>query len=130
MDFLKTLAGKVATGLIALAVVAGGIAWWQTDPATRHEILSVSGRLSGWAGIVLMVPWAIFWLIGWVARFESNAAGAVLILALTIAEAAVLAWLFHWSLHGSTEWVLYVSANLAAGVYNLLSCDWIAEKME
>src|ERR1700722_12990082 len=130
MEFLKTLVGKGATGLIALAVVAGGIAWWQTDPATRHEILSVSGRLSGWAGIVLMVPWAVFWLIGWVARFESNAAGAVLILALTVVEATVLVWLFHWSLHGPTAWVLFVSANLTAGVYNLLSCDWIAEKME
>ena len=130
MEFLKTLVGKVATGLIALAVVAGGIAWWQTDPATRHEILSVSGRLSGWAGIVLLVPWACFWLVGWVAKFDSNRSAAVLILVLTGIEAGVLAWLFQWAMRGPTEWVLYVSAALTAGVYNLLSCDWIAEKME
>jgi hypothetical protein len=130
MEFLKTMVGKVATGLIALAVVVGGIAWWQTDPATRHEILSVSGRLSGWGLIILTVPWAAFWLVGWVAKFESNAAAGVLILALTAVEAIVLAWLFHWSLPSPTAWVLFVSANLTAGVYNLLSCDWIAEKME
>jgi hypothetical protein len=130
MDFLKTLIGKVATGLVALAVVAGGIAWWQTDPVTRNEILSVSGRLCGWGLTVLMVPWAGFWLIDWVAKFESNGAAAALILALTLAEAVVLAWLFHWSLHTPMAWMLFVSANLTAGVYNLLSCDWIAEKME
>jgi hypothetical protein len=130
MDFLKTLIGKIATGLVALAVVAGGIAWWQTDPATRHDILSVSGRLFGWTLGVLVVPWVAFGLIAWVARFESNAAGAVLILALTLAEAAVLAWLFHWSLPNPTAWVLFISATLTAGVYNLLTCDWIAEKME
>jgi hypothetical protein len=129
-DFLKTLAGKIASGAVALAVVAAGLAWYETDPATKHQILSDSGRILGWLMLVLVVPWAAFALIGWVSRLQSNAAGAVLVLAITIAEAVVLAWMFGWSIPGATERVLYIAAILIAGVYNLFVCDWIAEKIE
>jgi hypothetical protein len=129
MDFLKSLGGKIATGAISLAVVAAGLAWYETDPVTKHQILSVSGRLLGWVMLVLIVPWALFWLIAWVAKMDSNASGAVLVLAITAAQAIVLAWMFGWSIHGATTWVLYVAAILIAGVYNVLSCDWIAEKV-
>ena len=44
-------------------------------------------------------------------------------------EAAVLAWLFDWSIAGATAWVFYAAAVLVAGVYNLLTCDWIAERV-
>jgi uncharacterized membrane protein YbhN (UPF0104 family) len=128
MDFLKSVGGKIATGAISLAVVAAGLAWYETDPETKHQILSVSGRLLGWAMLVLIVPWALFWLIAWVARRDSNPAGAALVLSITAVQAIVLAWMFGWSIHGATTWVLYVAAILIAGVYNVLSCDWIAEK--
>ena len=129
-DFLKSLGGKIATGAISLAVVSAGLAWWQTDPATRQHILTDSGGLLGWLLLVLISPWAAFPVVGWVSRLQSNAAGAVLVIAITIAESVVLAWMFGWSVQGATEWVLYTAAVLIAGVYNLLSCDWIAELTE
>lgn len=130
MDFLKTVGGKIASGLVALAVVAAGISWWQTEPATRQDILSASGRLAGWTLVVLAFPWVSFWLIGWVARMDNNFAGAMLVLTLSALEAVVLAWLFGWSVHGPTASVMYAAGVLAAGVYNLFTCDWIAEKVE
>jgi hypothetical protein len=130
MDFLKSIGGKIATGLVLLAVMVAGISWWQADPATRQAVLSTSGRLIAWTGVVLLLPWAIFWLIGWVARMQSNPAGAVLIVVLTGIESLLLAWLFQWSVHGPTLWTLYVAAVLISGVYNLFTCDWIAEKAE
>jgi FtsH-binding integral membrane protein len=130
MDFLKTIGGKIATGLVSLAVVAAAVSWWQTDPQTRSEILSISGRITGWFFIVLLIPWIGFWLIGWIARRDSNAAGAALVIVLAGIEATVLAWLFNWSIHGSTEWILFAAAVAVAGVYNLFACDWIAEKIE
>jgi hypothetical protein len=128
MDFLKGVAGKVVTGLVALAVVATAISWWQMDESTRATLLRGAGRIFAWLGIVLVVPWASFFLIGRVARLDTNAAGATLVGALTVAEAAVLAWLFEWSVHGAAPWVFFAAATLFAGVYNLFACDWIAEK--
>ena len=36
MEFLKSTAGKIISGLVALAVVAGGISWWRMDEPTRQ----------------------------------------------------------------------------------------------
>jgi FtsH-binding integral membrane protein len=131
MDFLKTVGGKIITGLVALAVVAAGISWWQMEPATRQALLHGTGRIVSWLGIVLVLPWASFFAVGWVARFESNAAGAALILAYTVLEALLLAWLFGWSISsgGATAITFFAAATLLAAVYNLFTCDWIAEKV-
>ena len=129
MEFLKSVGGKVAGGLVALAVIVGAISWWQMEPASRQAILSGAGKLAAWFGIVVLVPWASFFLIGRVAKRESNVTGAALVLGYTAVEAAVLAWLFGWSIAGATSWVFYAAAVLLAGVYNLLACDWIAEKI-
>ena len=128
MDFLKGVAGKVVTGLVALAVIATTISWFQMDEATRETLLRGAGRIFGWLGIVIVVPWASFFLIGRVARLDSNAAGAALVLAYTAVEAAVLTWLFDWSVSGAAPWVFFITATLFAGAYNLFACDWIAEK--
>src|SRR4051794_34310044 len=117
MDFLKGVAGKIVTGLVALAVIATAISWWQMEPDTRATLLRGAGRISAWLGIVLVAPWASFFLIGKVARLDSNAAGAALVGALTVIEAAVLAWLFDWSVRGAAPWVFFAAATLFAGVY-------------
>src|SRR5436853_5150322 len=128
MDFLKTIGGKVVSGLVALAVVAAAISWWQMDASTRQMLLSGAGHLVSWFAVVLIVPWASFFLIGRVGRLESNAAGAGLVLLYTAAEATLLAWLFEWHVRGAAAWVFFAAAVLFAGVYNLFACDWIAEK--
>ena len=129
MDFLKTVGGKVVGGLVALAVVASAISWFQMDPETRTAILAGAGKIAAWFGVMLLVPWASFFLIGRVGRLDSNAAGAALVFGYTAAEAGVLAWLFRGGQWGPTAWVFYAAAVLVAGVYNLLACDWIAEKV-
>ena len=129
MDLLKTVTGKVVAGAVALAVVAGGISWWRMDEATRQMLLSGTGRIVSWLLVVLLVPWATFFVTAWVAKRESNAAGAVLVFAYTVLETLLLAWLFHFSVSGATGWTFVGAAALFAGVYNLLACDWIAEKL-
>jgi hypothetical protein len=129
MDFLKTVTGKVISGVCGLVVVIAGISWWRMDPATKHMLLSGTGKIVSWGGVVLLVPWATFFLIGWVGRRDSNAAGAALVLGYTALEAMMLAWLFDWRLPGPTAWSFFAVGALVAGVYNLLACDWIAEKV-
>jgi FtsH-binding integral membrane protein len=130
MDFLKTVTGKVVGGLVSLAVVAAGISWWRMDEATKHALLTNAGRIASWFGIVLLAPWATFFVVGWVAAFQSNRAGGLLVLAYTLLEALLLGWLFHWSLPSPTAWTFFAVGTLLAAVYNLLACDWLAEKME
>ena len=41
----------------------------------------------------------------------------------------LLLWLFGWKLPGPTAWTFLCVGALFAGVYNLFTCDWIAEKI-
>jgi FtsH-binding integral membrane protein len=129
IEFLKTLTGKIVSGAVALAVIAAAISWWTMDPATRHMLLSGTGRIVAWLLAVLLIPWIAFALIGWVGRMDSNLAGGVLVSAITLLEAMVLLWLFGWSLPGAAAWTFAIVGVLFAGVYNLFACDWIAEKI-
>ena len=129
MDLLKTVTGKVVAGAVTLAVVAAGISWWQMDPAMRQMLLSGTGKIISWLGVMLLLPWATFFVTTWVAKLESNAAGAGLVAAYTLLEAVLLAKLFNWEIHGATAWTFVVAGTLLAGVYNLLVCDWLAERL-
>ncbi len=129
MDFLKSIGGKIVSGLVTVAVLAIVISWWQMEPATRRMLLTGTGHIVSWTLVVGVVPWATFFMIGWVGRLESNAAGAGLVLAYTILEAVLLGWLFHWEIQGATALVFFGAATLLAGAYNLFACDWIAEKV-
>jgi hypothetical protein len=129
MDFLKTIAGKVLMGLVALGVVIGGISWWQMDPASRSAVLTGTGRMASWLGIVLVIPWATFFIIGRIARFESNLAGGLLVFTYTALEFVLLLWLMDWSVRGAGRWTFVGFGGLLAAVYNLFACDWIAEKV-
>lgn len=129
MDFLKSTAGKVISGLVALAVVAAAISWWRMDPGTRQMILGGTGKIAAWLGVVLLLPWATFFVISLVARQNSNLAGAVLVGVYTLLEVILLVWLFNWSLPSATAWTFVALGALLAAVYNLFTCDWIAEKV-
>jgi hypothetical protein len=130
MDFLKTVTGKVVSGLVALAVIVCAVSWYRMDPQTKQMLISGTGKIFSWLGIVLVVPWLSFALIGWVGRLQSNAAGAGLIVCLTGLEMVLLGWLFNWSIAGHTAWTFLILGGLVAAIYNLLTCDWIAEKVE
>src|SRR5207244_4074045 len=93
MDFLKTTAGRIISGIVALAVIAGGVSWWRMDESKRDFILGGAGRILGWIVIVCLVPWASFALIARVSKFNSNLAGGVLVAAYTALELLVLGWM-------------------------------------
>jgi hypothetical protein len=130
MELLKTVMAKIVGGACALAVIVGGISWWRMDGETRSMILGGAGRITGWLAIVMLFPFAAFFIIARVARIESNFAAGLLVLVITALEVVLLAWLFNWNIRGAPAWTFLVAAALLAGVYNLLACDWIAEKLE
>jgi hypothetical protein len=130
MDFLKGITGKIVTGLIALGVIAGGVSWFQMDASTRQMLLNGTGKILAWFLIVVILPWASFFVIGRVAKLESNLAGAILVGTYTLIELVVLGWLFHWTIPGATAWTFFAVGGLFAAAYNLFACDWIAERLE
>lgn len=129
MNFLKSITGRIVSGLVALAVIAAAISWWRMDESTHQMIWSGTGRILLWLGVVLAWPWASFSIITRVGRTESNAAGGVLVAAYSLLEVLLLAWLFHWHIGGSAGWTFLILGGLVCGVYNLLTCDWIADKL-
>lgn len=129
MEFLKSISGRIVTGLVALGVVAAAISWWQMDESTRQTLVAGTGRILAWFGVMLAWPWVSFAIIARVAKLESNFAGGVMVAAYTLAEVVLLAWLFHWHLPNATAWTFLVLGGLVSGVYNILVCDWIAEKV-
>src|SRR5689334_15120808 len=116
MDFLKTVTGKVVSGIVGLVVVAAGISWWRMDPDTRAMLLGGTGKIVSWLGIVILIPWATFFVVGWVGRMRSNAAGGALVFVYTLLEVLLLLWLFGWSLPGPTAWTFFAVGALVAGV--------------
>jgi len=129
MEFLKSISGRIVTGLVALGVIAAAISWWQMDESTRQTLVAGTGRILAWFGVMLAWPWVSFAIIARVAKMESNLAGGVLVGAYTIAEVVLLAWLFHWHMPNATAWTFLLLGGLVSGVYNILVCDWIAEKV-
>lgn len=130
MEFLKSIGGKIVTGVVALGVIAAAVAFWQSTPEQRSAFFGSAFRIVGWFVLVFALPWAAFMLIGYVAKLKSNAAGAALVFSLSLFEIILLAWLFKFDISGSVEWILLAAAGLIAAVYNVLTCDWIAEKLE
>lgn len=129
MNFLKSITGRIVSGLVALAVIAAAISWWRMDEATHQMIWTGTGRILLWLGVMLAWPWASFALIARVAKTQSNTAGGLLVAVYSLLEVLLLAWLFHWHISGSAGWTFLVLGGLVCGVYNLLICDWIAEKL-
>lgn len=130
VDWLKAIVGKVVIGAIALAVVAGAISWWSLNGDERSQIVDSVGRITAWTALVVAVPWAGVLLIVRVSKVGSNAAGVGLVAGMTLSEMALLGWLLHWHVAGAAAWTGMLVGGLLAAAYNLLACDWIAEKME
>jgi len=129
MEFFKSITGKIVTGLVGLAVVAGGISWWSATPETKEMLISGSGKIIAWFGIVLVLPWVTFFFTQLAAKRDTNIAGAVLVMCYTIPELLLLAWLFKWHVPNVTAWVFLILGGLVAAAYNLFTCDWLAEKV-
>ena len=129
MDVLKGIGGKVVGGVVILGVVVAGIAFYQAGPEGRAAFFDASGKIMGWLLIVVLAPWALFWLVVKVARRETNASAAALVAAITAAELLGLWWMFNFGIGGPITITFFVVGALLAAVYNLLVCDWIADKL-
>lgn len=129
------MAGRIIGSLVASALLGGGFLAWQAGPQGRSEILASIGtgfhftaKVIGWFLLVGVLPWATYFMSTWVAHFRRNAAGAALVAGYTAVETGLLYWMFDGAVQSATAWVFFIAAVLIALLYNVLICDWIAER--
>lgn len=120
--------GKVLT---AILIVTGGagLLYFYKHPEQWDALWSIIGRVATWAGIVMVVPWVCFWATHWAVRRDSNAAGVAVMtayLAVDVTAALLLAGVHG---HGVFAWTVFAFGFLAAAVYNLVVCDYQAERL-
>ena len=130
MEFLKTIGGKIVTGLVALAVIAGADLVVRNGPGHAASDCCRDWPYSwlAWSGDRAAVGDVLpHWARG---ADGKQLAGALLVFGYTLIEAVLLAWLFSWSFTARPRYRSSVPAVLIAGAYNLFACDWIAEKVE
>jgi hypothetical protein len=120
---------RVAAGVVTVGLLGGGFAWYQLNPDGFHAALGSAGRALAWLALVGVAPFATFFLTAKAAKMDSNAAGAALVAGYTLVEAVLLLWLFGWSVSGAFQWTLFLLGVLTSVAYNLLVCDWLAEKV-
>jgi len=115
-------------GWIALALLlAAGWAIYQMPGATKAAIWSGLWRTVVWFGVAAAIPWSGRLFMRRVLEIGSNWAGLALLAALTAADlVAALVLMTGWPT-GGWAWAAALLALAAAGTYNYLVTEYLAE---
>ncbi len=121
--------GKVLTAILVVAV-GGSVIWFYNHPEQLENIWEVLKSVLVWLGLVLVLPWAGFFVTAWVVKKESNLAAGLLLAGLTAVDALFAFYLSGWSIEGALTWMVVLLGLLTAAVYNFLVCDFQAARLE
>lgn len=125
----KYVGGKVLAALLGVGAVLS-IIWFWNHPEQLQAIWAVLKGVLVWLGLVIVLPWAAFFVTGWVVKRESNLAAGVLLGALTAIDALFAFYLAGWQVEGALTWMVLLLGFLSAGAYNFLVCDFQAARFE
>jgi hypothetical protein len=128
MEFAKKVALFIVAGVVLFGVIAASAAWFTTAPADRSAAIAAAGRVAGALGIGLLLPWLTYFFSTAAARRDSNAVGVALVAGYSLIDALLLAWAMRFTFSSATATVLCVFGVLLLATYNLLTCDWLAER--
>jgi len=122
--------GKVITAILVVSG-AGAVIWFWRHPEHLETIWATIKYVLVWLGLVLVLPWATFFVTPWVVSKESNLAAYLMLGSYTLADAIVAFCLLGGVRgHGSFTWVVLFVGFLAAGVYNVMVCEYQASRLE
>ena len=120
----KFVGGKLVTAILVVGV-AGGVIWFWKHPEDLRSIWDTAKSAMAWLGLVLVLPWALFFTIPLTRKFDNNLAPAVMLLSYLAIDAVAALWLAEWSIQGSLNWIVVIFGLLAAGIYNFLVAQTI-----
>jgi hypothetical protein len=84
-----------------------------------------------WLGVVLILPWATFFVTPWIVSKESNLAAGLMLAGYVLADAVVAFCLIgRISGLGSLTWMVLFLGFLSAAVYTLKVCEYQASRLE
>lgn len=125
----KYIGAKVLVTTCVLGSVLAGIWFWR-HPDDLRALWSVIRLTLAWLGFVTVLPWALFFLPPMVVKKESNALSGGMLIGYLLLDVLVAFWLAGWHVGSTLAWVVLIAGFLAAGVYNLVVCEYIAERTE
>lgn len=125
----KYVGGKVLTAILVVATGCGVIWFWK-HPEHIESLWEATKASLVWIGFVLVLPWATFFAVPLVRKFDSNAAAAVMLAAYAALDALVAFYLAEWHVEGALTWAVILLGLLAASVYNYLVAQTIDDRME
>ncbi len=121
--------GKVVTAILVVAS-AGAVIWFWKHPEHLQTIWLTIKYVLVWLGFVLVLPWAMFFVMPWVVSKDSNAAAGAMLLGYVLADAVVALYLAGGVRgHDALTWMVLLLGFLSAGVYNFLVCDFQADRL-
>ena len=126
----KYVGGRVLTAVLAVSVFGAGLWFWK-HPEHLELIWRIIKYVLVWLGVVLVLPWATFFVTTWVVAKESNAAAGVMLFGYVVADAALALYLLGGVAgHDALTWMVLFLGFLSAGVYNFLVCEYLAARQE
>ncbi len=124
------IGGKVITAILVVSGGLAGIYFWN-NPDDLVSIWNAVKWAAVWIGIVLVLPWATFFVTPWVVSRDSNAAAALMLAGYSLVDVLVAVYLMGGvSGHGTLAWAVVLLGFLSAGVYNFKVCEYQAERAE
>ena len=63
-------------------------------------------------------------------KAESNLVSALALVGYLLVDVLLALWLAEWSVSGTLAWAVMVLGFLCAGVYNLVVCEFLADRAE
>ena len=125
----KYVGGKVLTAILVVLVFGCGLWAWK-HPDELRTIGNVLKYVAIWLGIVLVLPWAMFPVVPWVVKKESNLAAGLLLSGITALDVVIALLMTGVSGLGTLTWMVLVLGFLSAGVYNSVVCNFQANRIE
>ncbi len=126
----KYVGGKVLAAVLTVAAILIIIWYWRLTPGDRAAMWGTVRAALVWSGLVAALPWALFFVPARVVRAESNLASAAM-LAGYLAADVVLAFCLAGGVPAS-GWRkgIMILGFLCAAVYNLVVCEFLAQRAE
>lgn len=123
--------GKKSVGAALLVAGAIIIVWYvRLSDDQKAAIWGTARGALLWMGCVAVLPWAMFFVPGWIIRLESNMASAGMLAGFLILDVLLALAMAGWHVPAGWQKAALLFGFLCAAVYNFVVCEYLAGRAE